>query len=64
MRKGEKKLGDCYSSSFFPHSPNCSLKQESDSCGTRRIFDLLKNLTGHFIHKGPFNIFALLTLGV
>ena len=26
-----------------------------------RLFDRLKNLTGRFVHKGPFNIFALFT---
>ena len=24
-----------------------------------RIFDRLNKLTGHFVHTGPFNIFAL-----
>ena len=26
-----------------------------------RLFDRLKNWTGRFVHKGPFNIFALFT---
>lgn len=29
------------------------------SYGTRRIFDRLKNLTVHFVHTEPFNIFVL-----
>ena len=29
--------------------------------GTGRIFNRLKNLTGHFVHTEPFNIFALFT---
>ena len=35
------------------------LRLRSDSTG--RIFDHLKNLTGHFVHTDPFNIFALFT---
>ena len=31
------------------------------SHGTGRIFHQLKNLTRHFVHTGPFNIFALFT---
>ena len=31
------------------------------SRGTRRIFDRLKNLTGHLVRTEPFNIFALFT---
>ena len=26
-----------------------------------RLFDRLKNWTGRFVYKGPFNIFALFT---
>ena len=33
------------------------------SHGTGRIFDWLKNLIGHFVHMGPFNIFVLFTRG-
>lgn len=32
------------------------------SHGTERIFDRLQNLSGHFVHSGSFNIFALFTL--
>ena len=31
------------------------------SHGTEQIFYWLKNLTGHFVHTGPFNIFAMFT---
>ena len=31
------------------------------SHGTEQIFYWLKNLTGHFVHTGPFNIFAIFT---
>ena len=35
------------------------LRLRSDSTG--RIFDHLKNLTGHLVHTEPFKIFALFT---
>ena len=43
------------------HSLRSVIKTKASSYGTGRIFDRLKNLTGHFVHTEPFNIFALFT---
>ena len=44
------------------HSLRSVIKTKASSYGTGRIFDRLKNLTRHFVHTEPFNIFALFTL--
>ena len=43
------------------HSLRSAIKTKASSYGTGRIFDRLKNLTRHFVHTEPFNIFALFT---
>ena len=43
------------------HSLRSVIKTKASSYGTGRIFDRLKNLTRHFVHTEPFNIFALFT---
>ena len=41
------------------HSLRSVIKTKASSYGTGRIFDRLKNLTRHFVHTEPFNIFVL-----
>ena len=41
--------------------PPCKQAVKLGSHGTGRIFDRQKNLTGHFVHTAPFNIFTLFT---
>ena len=43
------------------HSLRSVIKTKASSYGTGRIFDRLKNLTRHFVHTEPFNIFAPFT---
>ena len=43
------------------HGLRSVIKTRVSSYGTGRIFDRLKNLTRHFVHTEPFNIFALFT---
>ena len=46
---------------LVPFKPDNSTQATLTGTGWSWIFDLLKNLTGHFVHTEPFDTFAMFT---